>query len=83
MFGGYGLYSDKIFFGIIYDSQLFLKTNDDTRPTYVERGMKPFRPNAKQTLTSYYEVPAAVLEESDDLIVWANDAVNCQRVRRT
>jgi DNA transformation protein len=41
--------------------------------------MKPFRPNAKQTLKSYYQVPADVVEDSDMLCKWAAEAAECQR----
>jgi len=33
--------------------------------------MKPFRPNAKQTLKSFYEVPIDVLEDTEQLASWA------------
>jgi DNA transformation protein len=41
--------------------------------------MKPFRPNAKQTLKSYYQVPADVIEDADELSQWAMKAIECQR----
>ena len=75
MFGGYGLYQRATFFGIIHKGRLYFKTNDVTQALYRARGMHPFRPNAKQTLTQYYEVPTDVLEDSDHLIVWARSAV--------
>ena len=79
MFGGYGVYHSGVFFGIIFRGQLFFKTNEATRAAYVTRGMKPFRPSATQTLKSYYEVPAEVLDEADALVAWAQEAVSCQR----
>lgn len=79
MFGGYGLYAGETFFGIIYRGQLYFKTDAKTRPAYVARGMKPFRPSAKQTLKTYYEVPANVLEDGDQLMAWAQQAVRCQK----
>jgi DNA transformation protein len=36
--------------------------------------MKPFRPNSKQTLKTYYEVPVEVIEDSEQLVTWATDA---------
>jgi hypothetical protein len=33
--------------------------------------MKPFRPNAKQTQISFYEVPIDVLEDAEQLVAWA------------
>jgi len=37
--------------------------------------MKPFCPSDKQTLKNYYEVPPDILENGEELIVWARDAV--------
>ena len=79
MFGGHGLYRGGTFFGIISKGRLYFKTNDSTRPGYVERGMKPFRPNPGQTLKNYFEVPPDILEEPDQLAAWAQDAVQCCR----
>ena len=74
MFGGYGLYAGERFFGILFRGKLYFKTGAATRLAYVARGMKPFRPSAKQTLKTYYEVPVEVLESSDDLLAWAKQA---------
>ena len=41
--------------------------------------MKPFRPNPKQTLRSYYQVPVEIIEDGDRLGAWAEDAIRCQR----
>ena len=77
MFGGTGLYAGAVFFGIIYRDILYLKVDDRTRPDYERAGMKPFRPYAppRATTMKYYEVPAAVLENPDDLTVWARKAI--------
>lgn len=76
MFGGYGLYQRDTFFGIIHKSRLYFKTDPLTRPSYHERGMRPFRPNAKQTLKNYYEVPADVIEDAEQLATWARRAAS-------
>ena len=75
MFGGHGLYQGETFFGIIHDGCLYLKTNDQTRGAYEAAGMGPFQPNEKQTLKTYYEVPADVIEHPGQLGQWADDAV--------
>lgn len=75
MFGGYGLYSEGVFFGAVFRGQLYFKTDASTRAAYVERGMPAFRPNARQTLTSYYEVPPDVIEDAAELVAWARRAV--------
>lgn len=78
MFGGYGLYRGEVFFGIIHKGRLYFKTNDDSRDEYTTRAMKPFRPSAKQTLKKYYELPADILEDSEHLTAWAQQAVKAR-----
>lgn len=78
MFGGYGLYQDETFFGIIHKGKLYFKIDEFTAGAYRRRKMKPFRPNAKQTLKGYYEVPVDVIEDNDQLCEWALKAIGCQ-----
>jgi DNA transformation protein len=75
MFGSLGLYRDGDFFGILHRGKLYLRTDDATRPEYEARGMGPFRPNPRQTLKNYYEVPADILDHPDLLAAWVQDAV--------
>jgi DNA transformation protein len=75
MFGGYGLYHEATFFGIIHKGRLYFKVTVTTVSRYEERGMKPFRPNTKQTLKSFYEVPIDVIEDAEALADWAAQAV--------
>lgn len=79
MFGGYGLYQDETFFGILHKGRLYFKVDESTVAAYRKHRMKPFRPNANQTLKSYYEVPVEILEDADELREWANTAIGCQR----
>lgn len=79
MFGGCGLYHWGTFFGIIHKGRLYFKTNQDTRSEYIEQGMGPFRPNEKQTLKNYYEVPADVIENQGQLAGWAEKAISGKR----
>ncbi len=74
MFGGHGLYHNDGIFGIIFKGRLYFKTCKLTLPQYTDKGMKPFSPNAKQTLKNYYEVPADILEDSERLSAWALEA---------
>ncbi len=74
MFGGYGLYRGAVFFGIIHKGRLYFKTDDRTRAAYLDQGMKPFRPNKKQTLKTYYEVPVDIIEDAEELAAWAECA---------
>ena len=78
MFGGHGLYQDETFFGIIHKGRLYFKVDESTVGEYRKRKMKPFRPNAKQTLKSYYQVPVDIIEDADQLCRWAETAIRCQ-----
>lgn len=75
MFGGHGLYCGGAFFAIIADGRLYFKTDAVSRRGYEGRGMGPFRPNPKQTLKTYYEVPVEVLEDDEELAAWAERAL--------
>lgn len=78
MFGGFGVYQDEIFFGIISHGQLFFKTDASTREQYLSKGMAPFRPSEKMILKTYYEVPADILDDPDLLADWAKQAIRSQ-----
>ena len=76
MFGGVGLYAGDIFFGILAADTLYLKVDDSNRGRYVSAGMPPFRPYAdKAMVMPYYQVPAGVLEDADELAEWARASV--------
>ena len=68
--------SGRVFFGIVHKGRLYFTTNATTASPYREREMKPFRPSAKQTLNTYYEIPLDVLEDAGELTIWAQQASN-------
>lgn len=76
MFGGAGLYREGLFFGLVADDTLYLKVDDASRPEYEAAGMGPFRPFSagKDYALGFYEVPADVLEEPEELARWAEKA---------
>jgi DNA transformation protein len=67
MFGGVGLYSSGVFFGLIARDVLYLKVDDITRPAYVKAGMPAFQPypGRMKGTSKYYAVPVEVLEASE------------------
>jgi len=75
MFGGFGLYQGETFFGLVWDGTLFLKTDEESRKKYVEQGMACFTPSQKQCLPNYYQVPADISENIDDLLLWVREAI--------
>ena len=83
MFGGAGLYHDALFFAVLDDDQLFFKVDDATRPKYEAAGSGPFAPmQGEAPMRGYYQVPAGVLEDRDELVAWARDAVEVARAAK-
>ena len=80
MFGGHGLYAGGKFFGLIWQQQLYLKTDHSTRKQFQAAGMSCFQPNPKQKLGAYYEVPADMMENSSELTRWACEAIEIATV---
>lgn len=76
MFGGVGLYLDGLFFALIADDTLWLKTDDSNRPRFERAGSRPFCPfpDRPDQQMAYWEVPAEVLEDADELRIWAREA---------
>ena len=84
MFGGVGLYAGDVFFGILAADTLYLKVDDSNRAQYEAADMKPFKPYADRAMTMpYYQVPAHVIEDGDELAVWARVSVRVAERART
>ncbi len=77
MFGAAGLYCEAVFFGIISDDTLYLRVDEASRGDYTARGMAAFRPYADRPEISmtYFEVPAEVLEDPEELLSWSQRAL--------
>jgi DNA transformation protein len=77
MFGGVGLYSGQHFFGLIDDDVLFLRADETNRADFVARGMPAFQPfkDKPEFSMSYYQAPADVLEDAEELVRWARASV--------
>jgi DNA transformation protein and related proteins len=75
LFGGHGIYWNDVIFGILFRGRLYFKVDEESKVEYLARGMGPFRPNERQTLKSYYEVPPEVLDDQEALLSWAREAI--------
>lgn len=76
MFGGYGLYQETVFFGILFRGCFYLKVDATTQVAFVQRGMQAFSPSPGQVLKSFYEVPVDILEDAEALCAWAKTAIH-------
>jgi DNA transformation protein len=77
MFGGIGLYSEGLFFGLIDDDTLYFKTSDANIEAYRARHMPKFMPFPDKTgaVMGYHQVPADVIEDAESLVAWARQSV--------
>jgi DNA transformation protein len=77
MFGGIGLYSGDLFFGLIDDDTLFLKTDASNAAEYQARNMPRFMPPTERPMGpfGYHQVPADVIEDAEILVDWARKSV--------
>lgn len=77
MFGGYGLYLNKIIFAIIIDDELYFKADSDLTLEYAQAGSYPFtyQKNNKTVALSYWYVPAEIIENENLLKGWFNKSL--------
>lgn len=76
MFGGCGFYRDGLMFGIYAGEAIYFKVDDSNRSDYEAAGAEPFSYEAKgkRVTTSYWQVPADVLDDENPLGEWATKA---------
>lgn len=90
MFGGMGLFAGDVMVGIVFDDRIYLKTDEDTRKSFVSEGSGPFIYHARQSggeiAMSYYEVPERLYDEPEEFSEWVRRsyavAENSPSVRR-
>jgi DNA transformation protein len=86
MFGGAGLYADGVMFGLIADDIAYLKVDDSNRKEFERAASRPFNPYPdkarKVVVSSYYEIPVDVLEDRNQLAVWAERSLKIARRKR-
>ena len=75
MFGGWGIYRNGEMVAIVYDGRAYIKARTEAdRARFIDFGMSPFRPNARQTFNSFWEVPPEVLDDAGTLRAWTEHA---------
>jgi DNA transformation protein len=80
MFGGAGFYAGEFFFAVADDDTLYFKVDATTRADYQREGMQPFQPmGPDKPMNGYYELPARVLEDPEELQLWMMRAIDVAR----
>jgi DNA transformation protein and related proteins len=80
MFSGYGISADGINFALALRSGVYLRADETTIPQFEAEGSRPFqyqqRSTAKVvTVNSYWELPARLFDDSEELTIWARAAL--------
>jgi DNA transformation protein len=75
LFGGYGICWNDVIFGILFRERLCFKVEEGSKGGYLAKGMRPFRPDERQTLKSYYEAPPEILDDREAILSWAREAI--------
>src|SRR5690349_21624061 len=78
MFSGYGISADGINFALALRAGLYFRADETTIPQYVAEGSKPFQYQTRAktvTVNSYWQLPARLFDDTEDLGVWASAAL--------
>jgi DNA transformation protein and related proteins len=80
MFSGYGISVDGVNFAMALRAGLYFRADEETIPQFQAEGSKPFqyqqRSTAKVvTVNSYWELPARLFDDSEELTGWARAAL--------
>ena len=81
MFGGAGI-CDGMMFALVSDDTLYLKADDVNRGNFEARSLAPFRYETKGSriaVMSYWRAPEELLDDPDELMVWARAALEAAR----
>jgi len=76
MFGGFGLFLNGVMFALVADSTLYLKIDQALECELKNRGLEAFTysKKGKEFKLSYYQAPEEVLENREDMHLWAGKA---------
>src|SRR4051812_30815830 len=78
MFSGFGISADGTNFALALRSGLYFRADEATIPRFEAEGSKPFsyQTRAKTVIVaSYWELPARLFDDPDELTVWARAAL--------
>jgi len=81
MFGGTGVFCDRLMFAILADEALFLKADDANRAAFEAEGLEPltYESKGRTIVLPYWQTPERLLDEPDELLAWARAALAAAR----
>jgi DNA transformation protein len=80
MFSGYGISADGTNFALALRAGVYFRADEETIPRFEAEGSKPFQYQQRKTgkvitVNSYWELPARLFDDSEELTGWARDAL--------
>jgi DNA transformation protein len=78
MFSGFGISADGTNFALALRAGLYFRADDQTIPQFEAEGSKPFQYQTRAktvTVNSYWQLPARLFDDSEDLVQWARAAL--------
>ena len=78
MFSGFGISADGTNFALALRSGLYFRADDQTIPQFEAEGSRPFQYQTSTktvTVNSYWELPARLFDDSEELSDWARAAL--------
>jgi len=82
MFSGFGISADGTNFALALRAGLYFRADESTIPQYEAEGSKPFQYQTRAktvTVNSYWQLPARLFDDTEELSVWARAALTAAR----
>jgi len=82
MFGKTGVFCDGVMLGMVTENTLYFRVDEQNRETFKEaQSAPPLNYRKKGTLIdlSFWRVPERLIDEPDELVVWARSALAAAR----
>jgi DNA transformation protein and related proteins len=78
MFSGFGISADGINFAMALRAGLYFRADEQTIPQFEAEGSRPFQYQTSArtvTVSSYWQLPARLFDDTEELSVWARAAL--------
>lgn len=78
MFSGFGISADGTNFALALRAGLYFRADEQTIPQFEAEGSQPFQYQTRAktvTVNSYWQLPARLFDDSEDLAEWARAAL--------
>ena len=82
MFSGFGISADGVNFALALRAGLYFRADEETIPQFEAEGSKPFQYQTRAktvTVNSYWQLPARLFDDSEELSQWARAALAAAR----